>query len=77
MSEVSWFTVGAEHYDQFKKDLAAEAAIDSERPIGSMTNELTKSNRELLIKVIILTQRNAERSPQHLGSLRSLSGEHD
>ena len=56
MTEVRWFTVRAEHYDQFKKELAAEAAIDSERPIGSMTNELgTKSNRELLIKVIILT----------------------
>jgi Putative zinc-finger len=56
MTEVRWFTVRAEHYDQFKKELAAEAAIDSERPISSMTNELgTKSNRELLIKVIILT----------------------
>jgi hypothetical protein len=56
MTEVRWFTVRAEHYDQFKKELAAEAAIDSERPIGSMTNELgTKANRELLIKVIILT----------------------
>jgi hypothetical protein len=56
MTEVRWFTVRAEHYDQFKKELAAEAAIDSERPIASMTNELgTKSNRELLIKVIILT----------------------
>jgi len=56
MTEVRWFTVRAEHYDQFKKELAAEAAIDSERPIGSMTSELgTKSNRELLIKVIILT----------------------
>src|SRR6267142_1576523 len=37
MTEVRWFTVRAEHYDQFKKELAAEAAIDSERPIGSMT----------------------------------------
>jgi Putative zinc-finger len=56
MTEVRWFTVRAEHYDQFKKELAAEAAIDSERPIGSMMSELgTKSNRELLIKVIILT----------------------
>jgi len=56
MTEVRWFTVRAEHYDQFKKELAAEAAIDSERPIGNMTSELgTKSNRELLIKVIILT----------------------
>lgn len=56
LTEVKWFTVPAERYDQFKKELAAEAIIDSERPIGSMTNDLSApSNRDLLIKVIVLT----------------------
>ncbi len=56
LTEVKWFTVPAERYDQFKKELAAEATIDSERPIGSLTNDLSaKSNRDLLIKVIVLT----------------------
>lgn len=56
LTEVKWFTVPAERYDQFKKELAAEATIDSERPIGSMTNDLSApSNRDLLIKVIVLT----------------------
>jgi hypothetical protein len=56
MTEVKWFTVPAERYDQFKKELAAEATIDSERPIGSMTNDLSaRPNRDLLIKVIVLT----------------------
>ena len=56
LTEVKWFTVPAERYDQFKKELAAEATIDSERPIGSMTNDLSaRPNRDLLIKVIVLT----------------------
>lgn len=56
LTEVRWFTVPAGRYDQFKKELAAEATIDSERPIGSMTNDLTANpSRELLIKVIVLT----------------------
>jgi Putative zinc-finger len=56
LTEVTWFTVPAARYDEFKKELAAEATIDSERPIGSMTNDLSaRGNRDLLIKVIVLT----------------------
>ena len=55
VSEIRWFTVPTEHYDQFRKELAAEAAIESEKKTGGMASELVaKSNRELLIKVIIV-----------------------
>jgi len=48
--------VPAERYDQFRKELAAEAAIESEKKTAIMANELAgKSTPELLIKVIILT----------------------
>ena len=53
--EMRWFAVPAARFEQFRKDLAAEAHIDSERPIGSTDKEFTSpSSRELLIKVIIL-----------------------
>ncbi len=56
LTEIRWFTVPAERYDQFRKELATEAAIESEKKTGIMSNELAaKSDRELLIKVIILT----------------------
>ena len=56
ITEIRWFTVPTERYDQFRKELAAEAAIESEKKTGGMASELArKSNRELLIKVIILT----------------------
>ena len=56
ITEIRWFTVPAERYDQFRKELAAEASIDSEKKTAIMSNEpAVKSNRELLIKVIILT----------------------
>jgi hypothetical protein len=56
ISEIRWFTVPTERYDQFRKELAAEAAIESEKKTGGMASELaTQSNHELLIKVIILT----------------------
>ena len=56
ITEIRWFTVPTERYDQFRKELAAEAAIESEKKTGGMASELaTKSNRDLLIKVIILT----------------------
>jgi predicted integral membrane protein DUF2275 len=54
ITEIRWFRVPTERYDQFRKELAAEAVIESEKT-GGMANELaTKSNRELLIKVIII-----------------------
>lgn len=53
--EMRWFAVPAARFEQFRKDLAAEAHIDSERPIASTDKESTSpSSRELLIKVIIL-----------------------
>ncbi|MGH7795505.1 MAG: anti-sigma factor family protein [Candidatus Binatia bacterium] len=53
--EMRWFAVPAARFEQFRKDLAAEAHIDSERSIGSMDKEFaSQSSRELLIKVIIL-----------------------
>jgi len=56
ITEIRWFTVPAERYDQFRKELAAEAAIESEKKTAIMANELAaKSTPELLIKVIILT----------------------
>ena len=56
ITEIRWFTVPAERYDQFRKELAAEAAIESEKKTAIMSNELAaKSTPELLIKVIILT----------------------
>lgn len=56
ISEIRWFTVPAERYDQFRKELAAEAAIESEKAAGTLTNQfVSKSNRELLIKVIVLS----------------------
>ena len=56
ISEVRWFAVPADRYDQFRKELVAEAAIESEKTIGPMEKDFAlKSNRELLIKVIILS----------------------
>jgi hypothetical protein len=54
ITEIRWFRVPAERYDQFRKELAAEAAIESEKA-GGMASELAmKSNRDLLVKVIIV-----------------------
>lgn len=54
--EIRWFSVPANQYDQFRKDLASEASIDSEKSIGVSERDFAlKSNRELLIKVIIVS----------------------
>lgn len=54
--EIRWFSVPADQYDQFRKDLASEASIDSEKTIGVSERDFAlKSNRELLIKVIIVS----------------------
>ena len=53
--EIRWFTVAPHHFEQFRKELAAEAAIDSEKTVAPAEKEFAlKSGRELLIKVIIL-----------------------
>ena len=54
--EIRWFAVPADQYDQFRKDLASEASIDSEKTIGASERDFAlQSNRELLIKVIIVS----------------------
>ncbi|HEY1231779.1 MAG TPA: zf-HC2 domain-containing protein [Candidatus Binatia bacterium] len=56
LREIRWFSVPADQYDEFRKDLALEASIDSEKTIGPSERESAqRSNRELLIKVIILS----------------------
>ncbi|HEX5606061.1 MAG TPA: zf-HC2 domain-containing protein [Candidatus Binatia bacterium] len=56
LREIRWFSVPADQYDQFRKDLASEASIDSEKTIGVSERDFAlKSNRELLIKVIIVS----------------------
>jgi hypothetical protein len=54
--EIRWFTVAPHHFEQFRKELAAEANIDSEKAIAAAEKELAaKSPRDhLLVKVIIL-----------------------
>ena len=53
--EIRWFTVAPEHYELFKRDLAAEAMIDSEKAIAAKERDFgLKPPRELLIKVMIL-----------------------
>ena len=56
ITEIRWFTVQSDLYDRFKKELAAEASIESEKAAGVLENDfIQKSARELLIKVIILS----------------------
>jgi len=55
--EIRWFAVPADQYDQFRKELQSEASIESEKAIGaSERDSALKSNRELLIKVVIVSQ---------------------
>ena len=55
MVEIRWFTVRPEHYEYFRKDLAAEANIESEKTTGTREKDAAlKSSQELLIKVLIL-----------------------
>ena len=56
LTEIRWFTVPIDHFEQFKKELAAEATIESERTPGVMENDFAqKTGRELLIKVNIIS----------------------
>jgi hypothetical protein len=52
--EMRWFGVPADRYEQFRKDLAAEAHIDSERSLSGADRESQPRSRDLLIKIIIL-----------------------
>lgn len=53
--EIRWFTVAPHHFEQFRQELAAEAAIDSEKAAAPAERDFAlKSARELLIKVTIL-----------------------
>jgi hypothetical protein len=52
--EIRWFTVLPEHYDEFRRELAAEAIIDAEKPAASKDEFGFKRAGELLIKVTIL-----------------------
>ncbi len=54
--EVRWFAVPPDQYDQFRKELASEARIESEKTVGAMDRDFAlKSNRELLVKVVIVS----------------------
>jgi hypothetical protein len=53
--EIRWFTVLPEHYEHFRKDLAAEANIESEKSNAARERDsAAKASREFLIKVMIL-----------------------
>lgn len=53
--ETRWFTVAPEHFEQFKRDLAAQAVIDSETGPSKQEKELLqRSDRPLAVKVTIL-----------------------
>ncbi len=54
--EIRWFTVPVDRFEQFRKELTAEATIESERTPGVIENDLAqKIGRELLIKVNIVS----------------------
>jgi hypothetical protein len=53
--EIRWFTVAPEHYELFKRELAAEAIIDSEKSHAAKESDFGLAGpRELLIKVMIV-----------------------
>lgn len=54
--EIRWFNVAPKHLDQFRKELAAEATIDSEKSLDAAEKEIAaNAPRDLLVKVIILS----------------------
>lgn len=54
--EIRWFTVPADRYEQFKKELADEATVESEKSLARAGKEIAlKSARDLVIKVMILS----------------------
>jgi hypothetical protein len=56
ITEIRWFTVTLDRFEEFKKELAAEATIESEKAPGVIENDFAqKTGRELVIKVNILS----------------------
>jgi hypothetical protein len=52
---ILWFTVPQDQYDQFKNDLATQARIESEVPIGIRDRSFSfRSDGPLFIKVVVL-----------------------
>ena len=52
---ILWFTVPQDQYDQFKNELAAQARIESEVPIGVRDRSFSfRSDGPLFIKVVVL-----------------------
>jgi hypothetical protein len=53
--EIRWFSVSPEHFDQFKKELAAQANIEAETVTGKRERESAlRVDRPLNVKVTIL-----------------------
>ena len=53
--EVRWYSVWPHHYQQFKNELASESVIQSETTRAKKENtSVAKSDRQLMIKVVIL-----------------------
>jgi hypothetical protein len=64
VTEIIWYTVPRDHYDQFKKQLASQGAIESETPAAAKEKESAmKSGRPLSVKVTILPPLAAEPEP--------------
>jgi hypothetical protein len=54
IGEIRFYNVAPEHYEFFKKELAAESIIESESKPAAKEKEVPLGNRQLLIKVTIL-----------------------
>jgi anti-sigma factor RsiW len=53
--EILWFSVPYDKYEQFKKELAAQAVVESEIPVGLIEKDLSfMADRRLSIKVTVL-----------------------
>ena len=51
-----WHTIAANRYEELKKDLAAQGAIESESPLSIQDQEaLAKSDQPIRVKVTLLT----------------------
>jgi len=54
IGEIRFYNVAPEHYEFFKKELAAESIIESESKPAAKEKEVLLADRQLLIKVTIL-----------------------
>ena len=53
--EIIWYSVPANHYEQFKKEIASQGIIETELPVAIKTLERdAQSDRHLSVKVVIL-----------------------